>query len=49
MIGTFISLAGSMVFDVAVPLIVPSHFGYVGSLLTSAWLGMTAYILVRKV
>lgn len=48
MIGTFISLAGSLIFDVAIPLIVPNNFGYVGSLLTSAWLGMTAYILVKK-
>lgn len=47
LIGTLISLAASMIFDVTLPLIAFSRFGYLGSLLNFAWLGFTAYILVR--
>lgn len=48
LIGIIVSLSVSSVFDIMLPLFTVSHFGYIGSLMTSAWLGVTAYILVRR-
>jgi len=30
------------------PLIIKSHFGYIGSLFTSVWMLLTGYVLVRR-
>lgn len=49
LIGTIISLSGTILFDVIYPLVATSKFGFLGSLFNMAWLGMTASILVRKV
>lgn len=47
-VGIVFSLIAASIFDIILPLITPSPFGYVGSLLTSAWLGATTYILLKK-
>lgn len=49
LIGTLVSLTGTITFDIIIPLITVSNLGYVGSLFNAAWLGMTSNILVRKV
>lgn len=49
LIGTLISLMASIIFDVTLPIVAVSRFGYLGSLLNAAWLGITAYILVKGV
>lgn len=46
--GILASLAVSSVFDITLPLVTTSRFGYVGSLFTSVWLGFTSYIILRK-
>ncbi|MFH0829028.1 MAG: histidine kinase N-terminal 7TM domain-containing protein [Candidatus Kerfeldbacteria bacterium] len=46
--GILVSLLFSIFFDVVLPLVTVNIFGYVGSVMTSAWLGMTSYILVAK-
>ncbi len=48
LIGTGISLAASIGFDILLPLFVVSKLGYIGSLFNAAWVAATAYILLRK-
>lgn len=48
LIGLVVSLLFSVAFDIILPLVTSSTFGYVGSLFSSIWVGMTAYILVKK-
>lgn len=45
--GLLISLAASWIFDIYISLVSDTSLGYLGSLLTSAWLGVTAWI-IRK-
>lgn len=47
-VGILISLLISVFFDIVLPLVTVSSYGYVGSIMTSAWLGVTSYILVAK-
>lgn len=47
-LGTLASLLVTVFFDVYMPLTTVSRLGYVGSLATSAWLGATAFVLLRK-
>lgn len=46
--GIIASLIVSTIFDITLPLITVSHFGYVGSFFTSIWLGFTSYILLKR-
>lgn len=47
--GVLISLFAGVIFDIILPLTHPlSNFGYIGSLFTSVWLGVTSYILLKK-
>lgn len=46
--GIFCSLLVSSVFDIYMPLMNVTRFGYVGSLFTSVWLGFTSYIILKK-
>jgi hypothetical protein len=46
--GIGISLLVSVGVDIVWPLITVSRLGYIGSLFNSAWLGFTAYILLKK-
>lgn len=46
--GVILSLLAATIFDVVIPIFYASQLGFVGSLMTSAWLGVTSYILVRK-
>lgn len=48
LIGIAASLFFSVLFDIIMPLVIHSRFGYVGSLLTSIWLGVTSYIILKK-
>lgn len=47
-LGTLLSFAVTVSFDIIIPLVTSSRFGYVGSLFTSVWLGFTSYILLKK-
>ena len=46
--GILVSLVFSIFFDIVLPLVTVNTFGYVGSVMTSVWLGMTSYILIKK-
>lgn len=46
--GIILSLSAATIFDVVIPITSASQLGFIGSLMTSAWLGVTAYILVRR-
>lgn len=48
LVGILTSLLVSIIFDIALPLITKSRFGYLGSLFTSVWVLFTGYILVAK-
>ncbi len=48
LVGTIISLSGAIIFDVIYPLVETSKLGFLGSIFNVAWLGMTAYILVKQ-
>lgn len=48
LIGILTSLLVSTIFDITLPLISKSRFGYLGSLFTSVWVLFTGYILVAK-
>lgn len=48
LIGIGASLSVSVAFDIILPLLIRSPFGYVGSLMTSVWLFVTAYIVLKK-
>jgi len=45
--GIIVSIIFAIIFDILIPLVTKSSVGYVGSLMTSAWLGVTTYI-IRK-
>lgn len=47
-LGTLTSLIIGTVFDVVIPLFTAQRYGYVGSLFTSVWLGVTSYIILKK-
>lgn len=46
--GILVSLLFSIFFDIVLPLVTVNTFGYVGSVMTSVWLGFTSYILLKK-
>ncbi len=46
--GIILSLLASTIFDVIIPITHATQLGFVGSLMTSAWLGVTGYILLKK-
>jgi hypothetical protein len=46
--GVSLSLLVSVVFDIILPLIARTNFGYVGSLFSAIWLGFTASIILKK-
>ncbi len=46
--GVLASLAVTTAFDIILPLVTKSHFGYIGSLFTSFWVGATGYIILKK-
>lgn len=48
LLGVLASLTFSVAFDIVLPLVAVSNFGYVGSLFSTVWLGFTSYILVKK-
>lgn len=47
-VGIIVSLLVSAAFDIILPLNAATKYGFVGSLFTSVWLGVTGYILVKK-
>lgn len=48
LVGTVLSVLIATYFDVFTPLTQATRFGYVGSLCTAIWFGVTGYILLRK-
>lgn len=48
LLGVLLSLAGSTVFDIYMPLTNVVRYGYMGSLFTSAWVGVTSYIILKR-
>lgn len=46
--GLVISLTISSIFDIVIPLLGTTPYGYVGPLFSAVWLGFTSYILVKK-
>lgn len=46
--GLVISLVISSTFDIVIPLLGATPFGYVGPLCSAVWLGFTSFILVKK-
>lgn len=48
LIGVVISVIFSLVFDVLLPFISATRFGFVGSFMTTAWLGVTSYIILKR-
>lgn len=46
--GSTISLVFALFFDIILPQVTANHFSYVGSLLSTVWLGATTYILVKR-
>lgn len=48
LVGTLLSLIVTMYFDVLKPITAVSTLGYVGSLMTTFWLGSALYVLLKK-
>ncbi|USN53786.1 MAG: hypothetical protein H6760_01290 [Candidatus Nomurabacteria bacterium] len=48
LIGLFSSLLISAIFDIYIPLVSVTRYGYIGALFSSIWLFTTAYLMVRK-
>lgn len=46
--GVCSSFVVTVIFDIIIPLVTVTRFGYVGSLFTSVWVLLTGYILVKK-
>jgi len=47
-IGLILSFIVSSIFDITIPLITETNFGYIGSLFTSVWVIITGYIMLKK-
>ncbi len=47
-LGVCTSFVVTTIFDIIIPLVTVTRFGYVGSLFTSVWVLFTGYILVKK-
>ncbi len=48
LIGIFLSLLVSAIFDIYMPLTHVTRYGYIGSLFSTIWLGFTSYIILKK-
>lgn len=46
--GTMVSLTVAIALDIVLPLTTTSRLGYVGSLVTSVWLGATSWIIRKQ-
>lgn len=47
-VGVTSTLIVTLSFDVVLPLLIKSHYGYIGSLFSSIWVIATSYLMLKK-